>query len=78
MQGNLIDEAEAESLFHEIRTKFITPVPCRVRRLDAPLPPTAAQSFRKDLFYWPQGHEAETEVYPHLAEYNKQDVTEKI
>ena len=24
MQGNLIDEAETESLFHEIRTKFIT------------------------------------------------------
>lgn len=25
MQGNLIGKAETESLFHEIRTKFIAP-----------------------------------------------------
>ena len=50
MQGNLIDEAETESLFHEIRTKFITLylVGAVTRRTAAA---DGGTKFSQDLFY---------------------------
>ena len=78
MQGNLIGEAETESLFHEIRTKFITLYlvgcgdsthRCRRRRHEV-----FAKIYSTDR----RGMKPRLRSYPHLAEYNKQDVTEKI